>query len=759
MHKLKRKSIMFSWLISYFIISLAALAVNVASYSAFEQKIAEKNNYYNLEVLNNVRQSFDNIFQNAANVAMRISNSENVQKAAACRVLDGKCREYMNQVNADLAAELNDEMYIRDIFVWLRNTDYIVGTSSGNTRENYLEIYGNYLGVESAQTREFLEKKHYLEYFSSGIENNGAQGAVTLMNSVYGVTFDEPVAAVVILIDYTAFMKNNALLGSDTGFYVVSVNGETLISSDGEKFTPEQIKQDESVRINNGRVLIKTESELTGCSVIRSYIKSEYMGDITRNRVLIYSILIVYMIICGVFIVFVINRNYSPIKALVAFIEKNVGNSARENDDENEINYIYSAMQQILEANNKAYDKLNAWSDIVKNNVIARLFKNVGLQSKSDMEIYARLEREFKNRNYILVACLNNVSDGVFPDDDLQGYDRERWAKLIVSNILGELFEGFGRDFVEVDGISYLILSANDENLTDPALAVFEKFFDAIREHFCFDVTFVMSDKHRTIESMAIAYNEVLSGIDSQFVIDSRIIMYKDISENEYNLYSFPTEKEVCLIAGLREMDSGKATAVVREVFEENINERHISTEAARSLMYMMVGMIMNVINKSDVVDGSDMLLKMDIFGRLSKCSNVYEMRGEIEWLIEEYCNAKSSEGASSQKEIANRIEQYVYENYSNCDLGGAMFESEFGMSYNYISKIFKRYKQVGLLNFITTVRIEKSKELLEHTEYTVNQIAQMVGYVNTRSFSRAFVKISGVAPGKYREISEEKRS
>lgn len=334
MNKLKRKSIMFSWLISYFVISLAALIVNVASYSAFEQKISEKNNFYNLEVLNNVRQSFDNIFQNAANVAIRISNSENVQKAAACRVLDGECREYMKQVNTDLAAEQNEEMYIRDIFVWLRNTDYIVSVSSGNTRENYLGIYGNHLGVESEQTQDFLGKKHYLEYFSSDVENNGAKGVVTLMNSVYGVTFNEPVAAVVILIDYTAFMKNNALLGSDTGFYVVSANGETLISSDGEKLAPEQIKPDEKVYADNGRVLIKTESELTGCSVIRSYIKSEYMGDITRNRVLIYSILIAYMIICGVFIVFVINRNYSPIKNLVAFIEKNVGNSAHENDDE-----------------------------------------------------------------------------------------------------------------------------------------------------------------------------------------------------------------------------------------------------------------------------------------------------------------------------------------------------------------------------------------------------------------------------------------
>lgn len=549
-------------------------------------------------------------------------------------------------------------------------------------------------------------------------------------------------------------MKNNALLGSDADFYVVSTNGETLISSNGEKLAPERIKPDENVYADNDRVLIKTESELTGCSVIRSYIKSEYMGDITRNRVLIYSILIMYMIICGVFIVYIINHNYSPIKELVAFIEKNIGNSAHENDDTNEINYIHGALQQVLEAKNKTYDKLNAWSDIVKSNVIARLFKNVGLQSKSDMEIYERLEREFENRNYILIACLNNVSNGVFPDDDLQEYDRERWAKLIVNNILDELFECFGRVFVEVDGILYLILSANDENLTDSALSVFEKFFDAIREYFCFDVTFVVSDKHRNIESIAVAYTEVLAGIDNQFIIDSRIIMYKDISENEYNLYSFPYEKEVCLIAGLREMDCGKATEVVQEVFEENINERHISAEAARCLMYMIVGMIMNVINKSDVADGN--VLNMDIFGRLSKCSNVYEMLVEIELLIKEYCNSKATEGASSQQEIADRIKQYVNDNYSNCDLGGAMFENEFGMSYNYLSKIFKRYKQVGLLNFITIVRIEKSKELLGQTEYTVKQIAQMVGYVNARSFSRAFVKISGVAPGKYREISKE---
>jgi len=46
-------------------------------------------------------------------------------------------------------------------------------------------------------------------------------------------------------------------------------------------------------------------------------------------------------------------------------------------------------------------------------------------------------------------------------------------------------------------------------------------------------------------------------------------------------------------------------------------------------------------------------------------------------------------------------------------------------MTPTYLSKLFKNYTGKSLLDFINTVRIEKSKELLEKEELTIAQVAE----------------------------------
>jgi two-component system response regulator YesN len=46
--------------------------------------------------------------------------------------------------------------------------------------------------------------------------------------------------------------------------------------------------------------------------------------------------------------------------------------------------------------------------------------------------------------------------------------------------------------------------------------------------------------------------------------------------------------------------------------------------------------------------------------------------------------------------------------------------------------------------------RLEAAKRLLAEMKYSVNEIAQMVGYNEINTFTRVFKKHEGVTPGKY---------
>lgn len=50
------------------------------------------------------------------------------------------------------------------------------------------------------------------------------------------------------------------------------------------------------------------------------------------------------------------------------------------------------------------------------------------------------------------------------------------------------------------------------------------------------------------------------------------------------------------------------------------------------------------------------------------------------------------------------------------------------------------------------SIHISRAKELLEDTNYTVMDIAVMVGYSSNSTFTRAFLSIVGMTPKEYRD-------
>ena len=76
-------------------------------------------------------------------------------------------------------------------------------------------------------------------------------------------------------------------------------------------------------------------------------------------------------------------------------------------------------------------------------------------------------------------------------------------------------------------------------------------------------------------------------------------------------------------------------------------------------------------------------------------------------------------------------------------------------MSVCWFIRSFKRYMGMTPLQYITSIRINKAKELLKVTAYTVQEIGNIVGYDNPLYFSRIFRKNTGCSPSQYRENTQ----
>ena len=107
----------------------------------------------------------------------------------------------------------------------------------------------------------------------------------------------------------------------------------------------------------------------------------------------------------------------------------------------------------------------------------------------------------------------------------------------------------------------------------------------------------------------------------------------------------------------------------------------------------------------------------------------------------------------SCDKNTYNRIRQvisYIGENYDS-DLTLGNISESIHVCRSECSRLFKKYMNISLFEFIAQYRIEKSLEYLINTDYSITEIAELVGFRDSNYFSKVFRRQKGCSPTKYR--------
>ncbi len=112
---------------------------------------------------------------------------------------------------------------------------------------------------------------------------------------------------------------------------------------------------------------------------------------------------------------------------------------------------------------------------------------------------------------------------------------------------------------------------------------------------------------------------------------------------------------------------------------------------------------------------------------------------------IENHTTKELNETAKLVSKILDYINENLYENIKIEDIA-----SKFFLNHDYINRIFKKYVNTTIRNYITIQRITKAQQLLLEG-YTVSQIQNMIGYGSYEHFFRTFKKNTGMTPKEYK--------
>ena len=98
------------------------------------------------------------------------------------------------------------------------------------------------------------------------------------------------------------------------------------------------------------------------------------------------------------------------------------------------------------------------------------------------------------------------------------------------------------------------------------------------------------------------------------------------------------------------------------------------------------------------------------------------------------------------------QVLRYIHRHYSDENLSVKKLAEQVFLTPTYLSNLFKQEVGKTIGQYITEVRIERSKELLRDKRFKLYHVAQQVGYSDSNYYAKAFKKQTGCTPSEYRE-------
>ena len=123
-----------------------------------------------------------------------------------------------------------------------------------------------------------------------------------------------------------------------------------------------------------------------------------------------------------------------------------------------------------------------------------------------------------------------------------------------------------------------------------------------------------------------------------------------------------------------------------------------------------------------------------------------------LQFILEMWKKGFVIENDTSGRNIVEKeMVSYIQQNFTG-KISLKEFGEQFHLSEKYISRYFKEHFHITLSQYITHLRLEHAKQLLQDTDIPVTEIAMQSGYQNVSYFIRSFKKTYGVSPLKYRK-------
>lgn len=761
-HNLKN-SIKVLWATFYACTMILPFVTNSIFYNNFQNELLNEIESNNRLMLAGISENISNQFVLADELSNQIYIKGSLSKVSALDEVSSPDDTFlMHDAISQLGTAFSSINNSQDLLIYLPNSDTIITRQLAADSDSYYNTHLPYfdLGLE-------YWKEHFLNNNSRFFVFQDIDNSSLYYSSPFTYSNGGKIKVFIKLNTSEIFGNYRALYANNEGRLFVTTPEGSSVLSQGSLDIDESLIDFSSLKTEAGGQQIKVDGKkyiMLGFkdsdnpfSLFYMLPRNAYFKKLTALHTNLLAINLISLAIGIVLIVSFMRVTYKPINDIIRLF-------GTKRTDVDEFKYIHSNIKSGFEVQTRMQRLISKQKALVREYIAMRLLhgqfsdydhstllKELGISPISDhfMVINIHIPTEFAAGNSRFES-----SSSALDETSISSV----FTELIV-NTLSDL----GSPHVSVDLYDNLVFVVNFKNEDDyhQLKSRMQEAYEFMYENEVPDILIILSNPHDTLYGVETCYAEVSNALT--FALDEGQCGVVEVNKSEdktSQYYYFPLEIEQKLINYICSGSKDSAISLLENIFEENFTKNQISPELANCLIYNITGTIIKAMETfSDKSRFSQHTAQNPVF-LISKCKTISEKRDSLITLVQLCCESVSNKEADiSTQELISKIKEYIKENFADPELNVTSLSDTFDILPSTLSRNFKKYTQIGLLEYINQYRVKKAAELLSETDMDILLVYRKVGYSNYRTFARVFLKFYGMSAQEYRKFNEENRN
>lgn len=730
--KLKRISVVRFFAISYIVIYVVSIAVNICVYASVHRKLLVRVNEYNESILKSRVENLDKLMSDISVNAVKLSLLKDIDKAITY-TSDYTATQRLETLNSmnNIGYQLSEQ--VEKNIIYCHNSELIL---SANAVDNAQRYYNAYF---APYFNGYEQWKDYIDHAPSGAllrlsDQNGNGYAIIYIYQFNAIGRPDCKGTVITQL-------NNSLLFSDADMveYLENSNGEIIAAN------VDDINIDKN---DKNYIKFEFKSEYLDLNYVYLMPKKVFQSALRSIRSIVIVGNLMYAIIAGLIIWYFTNIHSNSIESIMETITKKA--DIKKHGNENEYELIDNTINLLLKKYEESASRSTMEKRILGNSLMAEFVKG---------EYYGitPIEEHFNNFGitfpeeafYITTFYFDDLSELFFEEHNGDKYENYELSKFILQNVFEDIVpEHVHGVFFEINRVLMCVfnMSGNDGDLD----GLLHRLNEILKKKFNIRFKAAVSNIHYHIDELPIAYHEVSRAAQNRYISKDDILKPVEKTADKHG-YVYTVEKEQQIINYMRAGNAEGAKQLIRDILTDCYRYGEYSEAMVKCIISDIYATILRLLDTQGNISEVRKLIENVHY---TGAYHLNELPAEIAEFIDNsvpYTEVKEV----PKKNIAQRADELVLSEYRNPSINVNYIAERLGVSANYLSAKYKSIRGIALLDYINMIRIERAKDILEHSDEKLEEISKSVGFTSVRTFTRVFSNLMGTTPGAYREKSK----